>query len=247
MCRESESHDIGTVSNPESHSFPTNSIWYRRGIRLLMILAGLIVWFGTQALLSTRSDPGNKIDDVLHIHTTAANAFLHENPPWSTILLIVSSMIVDLSGFFLVVSSLFHPTLRPFLTLLILFATRQICQALIALPAPERMIWYDPGFPSLFVTYDVTNDFFFSGHTGITMIAAVEGFRANSRMGKLLGVFFVGMQISIIIVLRAHYTMDIFAGVVVALLASIIASWAVNNIKWNKNSKTIEENKLKQL
>jgi membrane-associated phospholipid phosphatase len=211
-----------------------------------MIIAGLAAWFSTQALLGARPNPGNKIDDALHEWTAAVNEFLHENSHWSTGLLIGSSAIFDFSGVFLLGSFLFGSTLRPFLALLILFLTRQICQALIALPSPEGMIWYHPSFPSLFVTYYVTNDLFFSGHTGITVIAAVELFQVNSRVGKLLGVLFVLLEISAIIVLRAHYTMDIFAGAIMALLASVVAGWAVNTIKFDKNLRTVRENKTKQ-
>jgi membrane-associated phospholipid phosphatase len=227
----------------------TNSIWHRRGIRLMMIIAGLAAWFGTQALLSARPDPENKIGDALHEWTAAANEFLHENSYWSTTLLIGTSAIIDLSGVFLLGKSLFGPTLRPFVTLLILFLTRQICQALIALPSPEGVIWYDPGFPSLFVTYYVTNDLFFSGHTGMIVVAAIELFEVNSQVGKLLSVLFVLFEITAIIVLRAHYTMDIFAGAIMALLASVVADWVVNinTIKLGKNLRTMEENKTKQL
>ncbi len=70
----------------------------------------------------------------------------------------------------------------------------------------------------------------FRGHTGITVIAAVELFQVNSRIGKLLSVLLVLLEISAIIVLRAQYTLDIFAGAIMALLASVVADWTVNTI-----------------
>ncbi len=217
MCLLIESHCTKydrRNSNLKNDSFRMTYVWYRRGMRLLMIIVGLIAWFGTQALLGVRPDPGNKIDDVLHKWTTAANAFLHENPHWNTTLLIGSSVIVDFSDVFLLESSLFCPTLRPFLTLLILFLTRQICQALITLPSSEGVIWYHPSFPSLLV-------------------------------GKLLDMLLIVLEISAIIVLSAHYTMDIFAGVITALLASVVANWAVNTNESNKNLIAVKEKKTK--
>ena len=224
-----------------------NYICHRRGIRLMMIIAGLAAWFGTQALIGARPDPENKIRDVLHEWTAAANEFLHENSYWSTLLLIGSSAIIDFSGVFLLGTSIFGPTVRPFITLLILFLTRQICQALIILPLPEGVIWYDPGVPSLFVTYYVTSDLFFSGHTGMIVVAAIELFQINSRVGKILGVFLVLLEISAIIVLRAHYTMDIFAGAIMALLASVVADWFVNvnTLKLGKYLKPMQNTKTK--
>jgi len=47
-----------------------------------------------------------------------------------------------------------------------------MAQATTALPAPPGMLWRDPGFPSLLVTYSVGNDFFFSGHTAFAVFGA---------------------------------------------------------------------------
>ena len=79
------------------------------------------------------------------------------------------------------------------------------------------MIWHYPGFPSLLVTYHVTNDFFFSGHTAIAVYGALElaRFRKNWLTG--LAVLIVLFEIATVLILRAHYTMDVFAGVISAL------------------------------
>ena len=58
--------------------------------------------------------------------------------------------------------------------LLILFGLRQLCQGLCALPPPEGMIWRNPGFPSLLVTYGTATDLFFSGHTAIAVYGCLE-------------------------------------------------------------------------
>ena len=38
------------------------------------------------------------------------------------------------------------------------------------MPFPKYIIWENPGFPSLFVPYDKTRDFYFSGHTTTTLL-----------------------------------------------------------------------------
>jgi len=40
----------------------------------------------------------------------------------------------------------------------------------MALPFPEDIVWRKSFIPALFVPYDRTRDFFFSGHTGIALI-----------------------------------------------------------------------------
>ena len=88
---------------------------------------------------------------------------------------------------------------------------------LCSLPEPDGMIWRDPGFPSLLVTYNVTSDFFFSGHTGITVLGAVELSRLGGRRWLYLGILIALFEITTVLVLRAHYTMDVFTGIVTAL------------------------------
>ena len=45
-------------------------------------------------------------------------------------------------------------------------SARALCFLLVELPKPERIIWRTPGFP------DTENDYFFSGHIGLPIIAA---------------------------------------------------------------------------
>jgi hypothetical protein len=138
-------------------------------LRAILVAAGLAAWFWTQALIAWRAFPQGQISDRLLDSTAPLNLFLWEHPRWANGVLIVTSAVIDLLGIFLVVLTLFGPSIRPFVGLLLLFALRQACQGLCALPAPERMIWRNPGFPSLLVTYGTASDLFFSGHTAIAV------------------------------------------------------------------------------
>jgi hypothetical protein len=93
-------------------------------------------------------------------------------------------------------------------------------QALVALPAPPDMIWHSPGFPSLFVTYGVANDYYFSGHTAIATLGGLELVRARKSWVTALAVALVVFEASAVIILHAHYTMDVFTGLVTALYVS---------------------------
>jgi len=79
------------------------------------------------------------------------------------------------------------------------------------------MIWHYPGFPSLLVTYHVANDFFFSGHTAIAVFGAIELSRLHRNWVTVAAVLLVLFEIATVLILRAHYTMDVFAGIVAAL------------------------------
>lgn len=197
------------------------SIW---AIRIVIIAAGLCAWFWTQSLISKRGFPAGVIGDNLHALTAPLNFYLLHHTTLTNALLIVSSGFIDLFAIFLIVSSIIGPTIRPFLGLFLLFALRQTCQALIALPQPENMIWHYPGFPSLLVTYGVSNDFFFSGHTSVAVYGAFEISQLGRRWLTLSAIAVVIFEMVTVLILRAHYTMDVFAAAATALLVGIVAT-----------------------
>ena len=185
--------------------------------RILITFAALAIWFWTQSLLGARSSPTEGIGDGLHRLSAPANAYLHGSPHAANVLLIASSALIDAIAIFLLASWIFGGILRPFLGLGMLLVTRQVMQALCSLPAPPGIIWHDPGFPSLLVTYGVANDFFFSGHTAIAVFGAIELARLRRAWLTALAVCVVLFEIAAILVLRAHYTMDVFTGALAAV------------------------------
>ncbi len=188
-------------------------------LRAGVIGVGLAGWYVTQAWIARRAFPEGSIGDRVHDWTAPLHRSLLEHPRRANALLVATSAVIDLLGLFLVVRSILGPSLRPFLGLAILFALRQACQGLCALPAPEGMIWRDPGFPSLLVTYGTASDLFFSGHTAIAVYGSLELARWGGPPAAALGVAIALVEAATVLVLRAHYTMDVFAGAVAAFAA----------------------------
>jgi hypothetical protein len=186
-------------------------------LRLVLTAVVLALWFWTQSLIGARSAPPSGIGDGLHDYTARLNAYFAENAGAANRLLIVSSAMIDGLGLFLLAEWLFGGSVRPFLGLFLLMALRQVLQAFSALPAPPNMIWHYPGFPSLLVTYHVANDFFFSGHTAIAVFGALELARFRKTWLTVGATLIAVFEIATVLVLRAHYTMDVFAGIVAAL------------------------------
>lgn len=198
-------------------------------VRAAIIAASLVVWFWTQSLIGHRpTGPG--IGDKIHEWTGPLNSWLQIHTRAANTLLIASSLVIDSLGIFLIGASIFGKTLRPFVALLLVFAMRQICQWLCALPPPEQMIWRDPGFPSLLVTYGVANDLFFSGHTAIAVLGAIELYRLRPRPLVLIAsISIVLFEATTVLILRAHYTMDVFTGAVAAIVAANLAEYLCSN------------------
>ena len=205
---------------------PAQSRRVGRSIYARSALTGiaLIIWFWSQRLIGARGAPDLIIGDGLHTATAAANLYLHTHPLAANVLLMVSSAIIDSLGIFLLARWIFGGSLRPFLALVIVLGLRQIMQALVALPAPPNAIWHYPGFPSLLVTYGVSNDYFFSGHTAIAVLGASEMARLGKRWLTSLGAFIVVFEVATVLVLRVHYSMDVFTGAVTGLYAANLAS-----------------------
>jgi hypothetical protein len=186
-------------------------------LRILITIIALAVWFWTQSLLGARGSQTAPIGDALHRLTAGLNTFFQSAPHAANILLIVSSALIDATAIFLLGSWIFAGKIRPFLGLAILLVTRQVMQALCSLPPPSGIIWHYPGFPSLLVTYGVANDFFFSGHTAIAVFGATELARFRKPWLTAAAIGAVVFEIAAVLVLRAHYTMDVFAGILAAL------------------------------
>jgi hypothetical protein len=196
-------------------------MWAIRGV---LVAVALGLWFWTQALIGKRAFPEGRIGDALLDLTAPANRWLHEHPRWADRLLILTSALIDALGILILVLAVFGQSLRPLLGLLLLFGLRQLCQGICALPPPQGMIWRSPGFPSLLVTYGVASDLFFSGHTAIAVYGCIELGRAGGPVFVAVGAVIAAIEASAVLVLRAHYTMDVFTGGVTALWVYGVAS-----------------------
>lgn len=194
------------------------------GIRLLFVIAGLGLWFWSQSLIGQKAQSADGIGDWLHQRTAGWHGWLLTHPKSADRLLIGSSLFIDIFGISLLGMAIFGPSVGPFVALVILFASRQICQALVTLPLPPGVIWRDPGFPSLLVTYGVSNDLFFSGHTALAVLGAIEAFHLAPPWLGWTAIVIALLEAAVVLVLRAHYTLDIIAGALAAWWASAMAA-----------------------
>jgi hypothetical protein len=201
---------------PHSPDLPTIAL------RILVIGASLAAWFVTQRRIGSRAFADSAVHDRLHTLTARGNAWLHAHPRAANGLVIASSLCVDLLALFVLAYAVLGPTFRPFWGLFALFVLRQLAQTSVALPTPPGMIWRYPGFPSLFVTYGVGNDLFFSGHTALAVYGAVQLASLHVPALTAAGVVIVAFQMTAMILLRAHWTMDILAGLFAALAVSFV-------------------------
>jgi len=194
--------------------------WPVIGVRTALVVAGIVAWYWTQAVLGKRVPKVEHevpLTDGIHVLTRRIHQRYATNIAAGNRLLVISSLVIDILGAYLIGSAIFGVSIRPYLGLVMVFALRQICQMLCPLPAPAGMVWRYPGVPAVLVTYGTVNDLFFSGHTAIAVYGAATLAGHFGLWGLALGLAIALFEAVTVLVLRAHYTMDVFTGIVCAL------------------------------
>lgn len=187
-------------------------------IKIGITVVAVALWLFTQKLLGNRKNfSKDAIGDLIHNWTAKWNSHLNQSPKLANALLISSSLVIDALGVFMIASALFGESMRPLIAMIVLFSLRQVNQAITFLPIPQGMIWRDPGVPSLFVTYGVSNDLFFSGHTALAVLGALELAQWGGPGFMILAGFVIVFEVAVVLLLRAHWTLDVFAGAVTGL------------------------------
>ncbi len=192
--------------------------------RVASIAVALVIWFWTQKLIAGKSDEGAGIGDWVHRLTAGWHRYFMNHEKAADRMLIASSLGIDLLGLALIGISVFGNTFAPFIAILIVFSLRQLCQLCCTLPPPAGMIWRDPGFPTLLVTYGVSNDLFFSGHTALAVLGAIELSQIGPGWLGAAAITLAAAQALLVLVLRAHYTMDVITGALAAWFAAEMAA-----------------------
>jgi hypothetical protein len=194
--------------------------WPVIGVRTGLVVAGIALWYWTQSVLGKRVPKVENevpLTDGIHKLTARLHQRYATNVAAGNRLLIISSLVIDLLGAYLLGAAIFGESIRPYVGLVMVFALRQICQMLCPLPAPAGMVWRYPGVPAVLVTYGTANDLFFSGHTAIAVYGACTLAGHWGPWGLALGLAIALFEAITVLILRAHYTMDVFTGIVCAL------------------------------
>ncbi len=212
--------------------------WPVIGVRAGLVVVGIIAWYWSQAVLGKRVPKVKHevpLTDGMHLLTARIHARYATNVAAGNRLLIISSLVIDLLGAYLLCTAIFGASIRPYLGLAMVFGLRQICQMLSPLPTPAGMVWRYPGVPAILVTYGTANDLFFSGHTAIAVYGAATLAGDWGSWGLGIGVTIAIFEALTVLVLRAHYTMDVFTGIICALwvhsLDGTIAPWVDEAIR----------------
>ena len=193
-------------------------------LRVAVIAVALVIWFWTQRLIARNGGDMNGIGDWMHRLTAGWHCYFATHEKSANRALVISSLCIDVLGLSLIAAAIFGQSFAPFIGIFIVFSLRQISQLCCTLPPPPGIIWRDPGFPTVLVTYSVGNDFFFSGHTALAVLGAIEICHLGPWWLGVIAIVVALGEALIVLVLRAHYTMDVIAGAFAAWFAADLAA-----------------------
>lgn len=181
--------------------------------KILSLIAAYIFWIATQKILAMDTVNPTTIVDRMHQLFDPVNTYLRTNQDIMRYNFILSSLLIDINLCYISLKFLLGDDVKTMTLLFSGFVLRQICQYINRLPYPKNLIWFNPGFRSLFVTYHVDNDFFFSGHTLIAFVTGFDIISNGDIVSQIYGTVFILYELLIISLTFSHYFMDIYAAV----------------------------------
>ncbi|KAH3764975.1 hypothetical protein Pelo_3155 [Pelomyxa schiedti] len=176
------------------------------------------------------------INDKLVALTAPINAYLHSHPPVASAAQAVSSAVIDATFLSLfVIGALCRSTVRPFLSVFVLMLLRFVAQLLATFPCPADFMWprgqmFGFNVPTLFVDYHPTNDFFFSGHVGSLVVAAIQFAMMDYWWLALFECIAVVPVMLLVVSFRVHRGIDVFTATIAAITACTLVEQMVDPI-----------------
>jgi len=152
-------------------------------------------------------------------------------------LLILSSNSLDFLVFFVFIHfTLYCNSCKLILSLGMFYILRLFIQKLLIFSYYDIYLFDYPGFWSFTVPLFRASDFFYSGHVGVCFLSAYYLYTHKVWTVFIISVFILFLEAYTLIILRAHYCIDIIFGFFIAHYISIVNNTLVNLIDntWKK-------------
>jgi hypothetical protein len=210
------------ISNPPPNNWNRIKYISIRSAVILVGLSGVILnsVFG-YALPNTNVEC---IVDYSMNTTSSLNNYFAENEISKKLLLIFSSLCVDLIMIILGLLWVIHgKSWRVFISLMTFYILKIFFQLVFQEKTPDGYLWEYPGFPSIMVSYLNSNAFFYSTPTGFLTLATLEFWKTERMYLSAISFAILLLDISIRNILRANYIIDLFSAIIIAHFLFIIS------------------------
>jgi len=211
-----------TLSNiPKSLRSQWNSQTEKKFLitKLIIGLGGLALIIVSSLINLIHRNTGETacIDDYFQNWTSSINLYLKENDTPRDALVALASFLIDFNALVLCLRWLWNGrSLRLMFTIVVFYIFRGITQRIFEERYPENYIFSYPGFPSITVPYAPANDFFFSGHVGITTLCFLEAWRDKAKPFYIIAFLTIFVEFFTLLVTRKHHFVDMPVGLITA-------------------------------
>ena len=135
----------------------------------------------------------------------------------------LDSLMIDILGIYFLYLYIVKGTIALVYTIILFFIFRFLSLGFAGKwPKPIPYLFINPGVPSLFIPYDATNDYYFSGHVGQTVIICITSYYMRRKKLTIIALLVFVYTIFILLVVGGHYFNDLLIGLVVATVSSWI-------------------------
>ena len=193
-----------------------------------IILASLIVVFLSIFNLAKLGNFTNKVDcfyDIPFEWTNWLNKAMVDHPVLQDVIVLIAGLLEDLSVLLGFIFFCFRfPKWRIVMSLGSIYLVRAIIQNIYLMEIPKQNTFSYPGFPSLFVPYLKTNDFFFSGHVSLPFIVGYEFYKENMTWYAVFCFFTSVYEMIMMYCTRGHYSIDIYAAYIFSTYACMLGT-----------------------
>jgi hypothetical protein len=175
------------------------------------------------SIMKSEASNGNAscIFDPIHRLVQPISHMIKQSNLLTHVITAVDALMIDIFIFSLSIFYLFtgrNSTILP--TMVFFYLVRTVALTLVIFPFPKFYFFENPGIPSFFVNYDRINDFYFSGHTGCTLILIMNSYQNRCKRLLFILVPLFVYTVAVLLLEGIHYTNDIIIGAVCAYSVS---------------------------
>lgn len=189
--------------------------------KLLILICGLVIFIFYRITLPEENKlinfPHAFRDVVLLDYMETITIFLSQNLQLRDFTLLMGFMSLDAMMLVFVSYYIKHGnSFKPFICFLFFYGIRAVLQSFYLLDFYPIYLFQYPGFFSFTVPTCRAADFFYSGHTGCAFLLALNFRSWGEKKLFYLGCVVTFIQMYVMTVVRAHYSVDVLFGLLVS-------------------------------
>lgn len=217
-----QQENINQIPSPRKKIITNKSICLFLGITIFTFYR---IFLSNKDTLTSNDFPYQFDDRLLLNFFDSFTIFLSKNLQLRDFFLLTGFLNLDILLLtFLMHYIKFGKSIKPLIGFLLFYGLRGIVQGFFLLDYYPIYLFTYPGFFSLAVPSSRAADFFYSGHTGCAFLVTLNFREMGEYKLSIYGCIVTFMQVVVMTVSRAHYSIDVIFGFLMSHLCFIIAN-----------------------